>query len=127
MMTHTRRLALIALVPVLVLTMGAVAPRKVTVKAQSLPVTRQIAWDQNGAVAEGIIDFTVTFDGVTRTVTAAVACTPDPQKCQTPQVFATTGTHSLTVTANSLWGSSAPAALTVVVTLPHSPSGITIK
>ncbi len=103
------------------------AVKKITLKAQAVPVTKNIAWDQNNAVSDGIVDYTITFDGVPRTVTAAVACTPDPQKCQVPQVFPSIGNHSISVVAQNIWGVSPAALLTVTVTIPRTPTGITIK
>ncbi len=121
----TTRLFLI--VPLVVMTVGFAAVKRVTLKAQAVPVTKNIAWDQNNAVSDGISDFTITFDGVPRTVTAATACTPDPQKCQVPQVFPSIGNHSISVVAQNVWGVSTAALLTVTVTIPRTPSNVTIK
>ncbi len=115
------------LVVCLVLSLALVAVKKITLKAQSLPVTKQLAWDMANAVSDGVTDYTITFDGVARTVPATVACTPDPSKCSVAQTFATIGPHTISVTATNLWSTSAPALLTVTVTLPRSPTGITIK
>ena len=90
----------------------------VVLRAQTLPVTKTVAWDANPS-AEQVLTYTVTLDGAGPiTVTAPLT--------SAPVTFATAGTHTLRVTATNLWGTSAPAVLVVDVRLPANVGGLRI-
>ena len=76
--------------------------------AQSLPVTKTLAWDAN-PVAEGVLHYTVTMDGVL--VGAPTATTQ-------AVTFTTPGAHTLTVSATNQWDTGPASTLLVTVVIP---------
>lgn len=92
-------------------------PGVVTVYAQTLPVTKTLAWDANAA-ADAVTNYTVKLDGV------VVGTPTTPSQAIT---FAAVGPHTLTVVAVNVWGVSAPATLTVNVVLPAAPANLRIQ
>lgn len=86
----------------------------VTLEAQSLPITKTLAWD----ASVNATSYTVTLDG-----------TVIGNPVTTSQAFSipTLGVHTFTVTASNLFGTSASATLTVNVVLPTVPSGLKIQ
>lgn len=96
-----------------VVTFSSISCDKVfTVYAQSLPVTKTLAWDANAA-ADAVINYTVRLDGT-------VIGSPTG----TTQAFTinAVGAHSLTVTATNIWGTSTPMTLNFNVVIPGVPS-----
>jgi hypothetical protein len=95
----------------------------ITISAQTLPITKTVAWDPSpdpcGASAPcPVINYTVTLD-------TAVVGSPTT----TTQVvnFTTVGLHTIRVTATNLWGTSSPATLTVNVIVPNAPANTRIQ
>lgn len=84
----------------------------VTIRAQSLPVTRTLAWDANAA-SDNVINYTVTLDSVG---------IGNPTGTTQSVVFTTIGVHTLTVTATNSFGTSLPATLSVNVIIPGRPA-----
>jgi hypothetical protein len=86
----------------------------VTLEAQTLPISRTLAWDA-GANADSYI---VTQDG-----------TPigTPVGLTQPISIATLGSHTFSVVSVNLWGQSAPATLTVNVVSPGQSGNIRIR
>ena len=86
----------------------------VRLDAQTLPITRTLAWDapiadpNTGAVEFYVVRLDGTEVGRPTATTQSVT-------------FTTLGSHTLTVTAENQWGSSAPVSLTVIVRAPGSP------
>ena len=87
------------------------------VAAQSLPVTKTLAWDPN-PVAEGVLHYTVTMDGVTvgspTTTTQAVT-------------FTTPGAHTLTVSATNQWDTGPASTLLVTVVIPSGTVNLRLQ
>ena len=90
-------------------------PGVITLYAQALPVTKTLVWTPQGAAADS---YTVKMDGTT------IGSPTTPSQAV---VFTTNGTHVLTVTATNIWGTSAPATLTVNVAAPSAPNGLGIQ
>jgi hypothetical protein len=107
-----RSLAVLVLLG-LVASCAVFAPRPmvVTVLAQSVPVTKALAWDPNPA-SEGVTNYAVTLDGTI--VGSPVA----PTQAVT---FATVGSHTLTVRAVNAFSQSAASTLVVNVIVPSAP------
>ena len=72
-----------------------------------------LAWDDATAVADGVTNYVVTLDGV---VVAS------PTALSQPVTFTTLGTHTLTVAAVNLFGTSPAATLVVLVRVPSNPA-----
>lgn len=92
-------------------------PGTVVLKAQSLPITKTIAWDANPSI-DGVIDYTVRLNGIvvgTPTTTTSQAVT-----------FTTQGPQTITVTARNTWGTGPAGTLNVDVRVPGAPTNIRI-
>lgn len=85
----------------------------VVIEAQSLPVTKHFAWN----ASTNADDYVATLDGVNIGTTTGLVV---------PFTITTLGSHTLTVTARNIWGTSAPAQLVVVVQLPSNPGGLAV-
>jgi hypothetical protein len=90
----------------------------VTLEAQTLPITRTMAWDQPNAATEGVTHYVVRLDG---TVIGS------PTSTTQPITITALGSHTLTVVAVNFWGESPPGTLTVNVVAPSAPSGLRIQ
>jgi PKD repeat protein len=90
-------------------------PARLVLSAQTLPVTKTLAWTDADT---SITSYTVTLDG-------AVAGNPTTQSQSV--TFTTAGTHTLTVTATNVWGTSAPATLTVDIAVPTVPANMQLR
>ena len=89
----------------------------VTLEAQTLPVTKTVAWDANAA-SDAITNYVVRLDGTT--VGSPVGTTQ-------LVTFTSLGTHTITVIAQNLWGVSLPATLVVNVISPSTPANIRMQ
>ena len=78
------------------------------VSAQSLPVTKTLAWDPNPP-AEGVLHYTVTMDGV---------IVGSPTATTQAVIFTTPGAHTLTVSATNQWDTGPASPLVVTVIIP---------
>jgi len=89
----------------------------VTLEAQTLPITKTVAWDAN-APADAVTNYVVRLD-------AAIVGSP----VGTTQLvtFTSLGTHTITVVAQNLWGLSSPATLVVNVIAPNAPANIRLQ
>jgi hypothetical protein len=97
----------------------AMAPKHVTIHAQSLPVTKQLCWDANSS-SDAVTGYIAQLDSNTAVnVPAATLCTP--------VTFNTNGAHTLTVKAVNIWGTSAAATLNVDVKAPAAPANSRIQ
>ncbi|MCR4375638.1 MAG: hypothetical protein NUW22_12395 [Acidobacteria bacterium] len=92
--------------------------RGVTVYAQSLPITKTVAWDQTDEATAGVLNWTVRLDG---TIVGS------PTVKEQAITLATVGAHTVTVTATNLWGVSSPATLTFTVVLAAAPGNVRIQ
>jgi len=119
----SKRTILILVTAVFVACASALAPI-VKVRAQSLPATKNLQWDQPDATTAGVSGYTMTFDGA---VTSVPPCTPDPTKCSVAVTFTTAGTHTFSVVATNAWGNSPSATLTVNVVVPGKSQNLVIK
>ena len=93
------------------------SPVEITLEAQTLPITKTLAWDPNPA-ADAVTNYTVRQDGVVL---------GNPTGTTQAVTFTTVGTHTLTVTATNLWGTSAPATLVVNVVVPAVPGNMRLQ
>ena len=105
----------------LLLILGAVAcatwpksPLTVTLYAQTLPVTKTLAWDA-GLFADSYI---VTLDA---------AQIGTPTGTTQSATFTTAGSHTWTVRSVNLWGQSTAASQTVNVVLPGTPANLRLQ
>jgi hypothetical protein len=89
----------------------------VTVEAQTLPLTKTLAWDAEAA-AFNVTNYTVSLDG---TVIG------NPTGTTQAVTFTTLGTHMLTVTSTNVFGVSGPASLTVNVVAPPPPANLKLQ
>jgi len=89
----------------------------VTVYAQTLPVTKTLAWNAN-ATSEGVINYTVRLDTVV---------IGNPTGTTQQVTINTAGPHVLTVTATNQWGTSPPATLNINVVIPTAPQNLNIQ
>ena len=92
-------------------------PGVVTVVAQSIPVTKTLAWDANPA-SDAVTNYVVRLDGVV---------IGSPTGTSQPVTFTSVGVHTLSVIATNLWGDSAPGTLTVNVVAPGQPAGLRVQ
>ena len=90
-------------------------PLIVTIEAQSLPITKTLAWDDSDA---SITNYTVTQDGT-------VIGNPTV-KTQTITIT-TVGQHTFGISATNLWGTSAATVLQVNVVLPAAASNVRVQ
>ena len=88
--------------------------------AQALPATKTLAWDASvvDATHSAADNYIVRLDG---TIIGS------PTSTTQSVTFATIGLHTLTVTANNTWGTSAAASLTVLVAVPNTPGNPRIQ
>lgn len=82
----------------------------IVLEAQTLPITKTFAWDDNDT---SITNYTVTLDGVV---------VGNPTTKTQPVTFTTFASHTVSVTATNIWGTSAPFTATVLVQPPTAPS-----
>ena len=89
----------------------------VTLRAQTLPIQRTVAWDANPA-GDGVTNYVVRLDGV-------VVGSPTG----TTQAISITalGAHAVSVAAVNTWAESAPAVLNINVVGPGKPTGLKIQ
>lgn len=88
----------------------------VVVEAQTLPITKTLAWDAPASDPSlGTVEsYTVRLDGT-------IVGQPTVPTTTQAVTFTTLGTHTLTVTSENVWGSSEPATLTVIVRFAGPP------
>ena len=110
-------LGLLALVACSVLTPNPTPlpiPGVVTLYAQTLPITKTLTW-----IASANADsYVVTQDGTQIGTPTAIT---------QPITITTVGSHTFTVAAKNIWGTSAATPLTVNVVLPSTPTGLGIQ
>ncbi len=108
-------LGLLALVACSVLTPTPTPlPGVVTLYAQTLPITKTLTW-----IASANADsYVVTQDGTQIGTPTAIT---------QPITITTVGSHTFTVAAKNIWGTSAATPLTVNVVLPSTPTGLGIQ
>lgn len=87
--------------------------------AQSLPITKTVAWDANAA-SDNVTSYTLRLDTGTPSTVVPPATTGTV-------TFTTAGTHTITVTATNVWGTSPPATLVVNVVVPGAPGNVRIQ
>lgn len=113
-----KRVLLAVLIASILACAVALRPGVITLEAQTLPVTKTFAWDDATAVAEGVTNYTVLLDGVV---------IGSPTVLTQAVTFTTAGTHTLSVSAVNLWGTSPAATLTVNVIVPSKPSNTRLQ
>lgn len=108
----TRRAWLLGL---LVFAAGCSSMGPLVLQAQTLPVTKTLAWDApaSGCAAPEVCTYAVTLDGTT----VATGLSALSQAV----TFTTAGNHTLGVAATNQWGTGPAGTLSVVVVLPGSP------
>lgn len=111
-----KRLGLSVLV-LLALAAGLWSGRTVKVEAQTLPVTKTFAWDANPA-GDAVTAYHPALDGVSLGTTTNTSV---------PFTITSAGPHTLTVTAENLWGISPVATLNFVVVVPSRPANPRIQ
>ena len=92
-------------------------PGTVTIIAQSLPITRTLAWDAN-ATSDMVTNYVVRQDSV---------IIGSPTGTTQPITITTLGTHTFAVRAVSLWGESVDSLLIVNVVLPSAVRNVRIQ
>lgn len=85
-----------------------------TIYAQSLPVTKTLAWDANPP-GDAVLTYTVQLDSVT---------IGTPTGTTQLVTFTTGGAHVLRVSATNMWGTSGWATLNANVVGPGSPGNL---
>ena len=95
-----------------------VIPGVIVIEAQTLPITKNLAWDQPDEIINSVTSWTVRLDTI-------VIGSPTT-KIQ-PFTITTLGPHVLTVVANNIWTSSAPTTLNINVVAPSAPTGARIQ
>jgi len=117
------RLTLLALVAGVLAACALVTHRPfvVTIHAQSLPVTKALAWDASvvDATHSAPLTYDVRLDGV------LVATVPAGTLSQNI-TYTTVGAHSLSVTAINTWGNSPATTLAVNVSVPNPASNLRV-
>lgn len=111
-------LAVLACVATLAPPSSPLGRRSIVLIAQTLPVTKTIAWDDATAAADGVTNYTVTLDG---TVVGS------PTGLTQAVTFTTAGVHTVTVTATNIWGTSGPATLSITVKVPGNPANVRLQ
>jgi len=104
----------------LVLTLACIAVSCspfVTLEAQSLPITRTVAWDANAA-SDNVTHYVVRLDGV---------IIGSPTTTSMLFTVTTVGAHTLSVVAVNLWDSSAPTTLAFNVVVPSRSANLVIR
>jgi hypothetical protein len=102
---------------VLLSAFASISCNEIVIHAQSLPVTKTLAWNPN-AVGDAVINYNVSLDG-----------TSIGNPTSTSQAFTITavGPHTLSVSATNQWGTGPSTLLNFTVVLPGAPSGLGIK
>jgi len=112
--TIAKTLAVLAL-----LVAGAVvgppwSTRVTIIRAQTLPVNVRLSWDANPP-ADNVTSYSAQMD-------AEPAVTVTPPALETILAVKSFGSHTFRVSAVNVWGTSAPATLTVVIAPPGPPA-----
>lgn len=89
-------------------------PGMITIYAQTLPITKTLTWDASANTDSYIVTQDTAQIGTPTVTTQSVTITA-------------VGSHTFTVAAKNLWGTSTATALTVNVVLPTVPSGLGIR
>jgi hypothetical protein len=89
-------------------------PRVTIIRAQTLPVNVRLSWDANPP-ADNVTSYLAQLD-------AEPVVTVTPPALETILVVKAAGSHTFRVSAVNMWGTSAPASLTVVVVPPGTPT-----
>mgnify|MGYP003334732990 CR=1 FL=1 len=84
--------------------------------AQSLPVTKTLAWDANPA-SDAVTNYTVRLDGT------VIGNPTTPTQAFT---INTAGLHTLSVTATNTWGTSQASTLSLNVVVPSAPANLRV-
>ena len=92
-------------------------PGVLTIEAQSLPISKTVAWDANAA-SDGVTNYVVRLDG---TVIGS------PTGTSQPFTITTAGAHTVAVRAVNLWGESVDATLAFNVVLAARPANVRIQ
>lgn len=99
--------------------LSACGPRSFVLYAQSLPITKTIAWDAN-PVSDAVSTYSLWLDtGIVSTIAAPLLTGT--------VVFTTPGVHVIHLTATNTWGTSPEATLTVNVVVPGKPTGLRVQ
>ena len=94
-------------------------PLVTTIYAQTLPITRTLAWDQPNEATDGIVSWVTKQDGVT---------IGNPTVKTQTITITTYGTHTWTVVAVNEFGLVSPAGtLTRNVAQPSTPSNLRLQ
>ena len=92
-------------------------PPILTVYAQTLPITKTVAWDAN-PVSDAVTGYVVRLDGVV---------VGSPTGLTQAVTFTTAGAHTLAVRAVNLWGESVDTTLAVNVVVPVKPTNVRLQ
>lgn len=92
-------------------------PFRVTIFAQSLPITKTLVWDANPP-GDMVTNYTVKYDNqiIGNPVTTSQLFTVD-----------TAGTHRLTVSATNAWGTSTDTFIDINVVIPLAPRNLRVQ
>lgn len=101
------------------------AGKPFVIHAQTLPITRTLAWDQTDAVTSGVTGYRVVLDAAAPILVGV--CSPTPIACGQLVTFTTAGAHTLSVTAVNVWGDSVAAVLAVNIVVANKSTNLTIK
>ena len=122
-MTKSVRNILVNLVAALIVTLSGwqfLDRRTMVIHAQSLPITKTIAWDAN-PTTDIVTKYTFWLDTGPKGDVFATS----------PLIafitFTTTGPHTIHLTATNPWGESPEATLTVNVVVLARPTGLRIQ
>lgn len=92
-------------------------PGVIELDAQTLPITKTVAWDADPA-SDAVLNYTVALDGTV---------VEQPTGTTQAVTFTTQGLHTITVTATNVWGTSGTGTATVNVKLPTTPANLHLQ
>lgn len=121
-MRQTRQALIVAAVVVVLVAAASFigvggASGVVTLKAQTLPIARTVAWDPNPA-SDGVTGYVVRLDG---------AIVGSPTTTSQPITITALGAHTISVVAVNQWAESTPASLSINVVGPGKPGNVRIQ
>lgn len=91
-----------------------IVPIVITIEAQTLPITKTLAWSASTNADSYIVTQDGNPAGTPTTTSQSITLT-------------TAGPHTFTVAAKNVWGTSSATPLTVNVVLPSQPTGLGIS